>query len=105
MEIMARPMVATSTAAIRHILPKVSGVVVDVSLAFGVFIIGLPSVFRAPTGNRHVAVPMLFDIAFALPLIWRRRSTRRLVSRAGPLGDLGRGRCALAPRCLSLPAL
>ncbi len=72
-EIMARPMVATSTAAFRHILPKVSGVVVDVSLAFGVFIIGLPSVFRAPTGNRHFAVPMLFDIAFALPLVWRRR--------------------------------
>jgi signal transduction histidine kinase len=72
-EVMARPTAVTSTAAFSPTLSKVSSAVVDISLAFGVFIIGLPSVFREPNGDRHLAVPMLFDIALALPLILRRR--------------------------------
>jgi signal transduction histidine kinase len=66
-------MLVTSTAALRHTLSRVSGAAFDVSLAFAVFIIGLPSVFRDPTVQHHFALPMMFDVGLALPLIWRRR--------------------------------
>jgi signal transduction histidine kinase len=72
-EVMARPVFATSAAAVPRTLSRVSGAVVDVSLAFAIFLIGLPSVFREPNGQPHVAMPMLFDVALSLPLIFRRR--------------------------------
>jgi len=71
--VMSRPLLASPTTALPRSLSKLSGAVVDVCLAFLVFILGLPSVFQPPVGHTHFGLRLAFDLALALPLILRRR--------------------------------
>jgi signal transduction histidine kinase len=46
---------------------------VDVCLALGVALLGLPSVLTIRPTQHYVALGLLFDVALCLPLVWRRR--------------------------------